>query len=371
MNKSVAQIIKEVRKNNNLTQSQFAKKFFLTEKAVSNYENGIREPSFDFLLQLCNEFNISLDYFINQKGEKSNPQDLIVVERKGKVALFDSRQSLYLTPFIYDKILVSQTEPHVVLKCGKELNKNKNEIFSGKILYSAIVDNFGTLNEIPDIEFSFNSLFIDGVSVAKNKKDNLCYLVDANGKLLSKGYKNIQHFGGINKNYGLYLACDVNYDNSNIRKVSNLQLIYKDGSEIPLNIESTEDYANGEKLWRTYICKDLNTIEKVTENIEKYGLMIALLAPASIYENNENYFKIIESYNNFSIKEYEKTQNLQYLLSGFEYLIDTLNKYSDYSDIKIHKQKVDETFVEKKYFFSKYNNITKKVEELYKKIDLI
>lgn len=37
---NVGDLIKNIRKINNLTQNQFAKKFFVTPKTISNYENG-------------------------------------------------------------------------------------------------------------------------------------------------------------------------------------------------------------------------------------------------------------------------------------------------------------------------------------------
>lgn len=365
MNKSVSQIIKEVRKSNNLTQNQFAKKFFITEKTVSNYENGQREPSFDFLIQLCNEFNISIDYFINQKGEKSNSSDLIISERRGKFAIYDARQGLYLTPFIYDAINISKTEPHIVLKCGKD---NRNA-FSGKILYSATIDNNGKLTEFPDLDFSFNSIFEDGVSIAHNKKDNLDYLVNTEGKLISKGYKNICHFGGIKKNYNLYLCYDLEQDNHNILKKVNLTLIYKDGSEIPLKIISTED--KYDELMRAYTSPDLDRLEKVIKNIEKYGVNIITLADSNLFKNSKNYFDMIEKINDIFIENAKKTENYADLIENFEYLVDILLKYSKIVDNNACIKKLNEKHFERKHFFGKINNIAPKVEKLYKKIGLI
>ena len=42
MSQYIANKIKEIRKSHSLTQKQFAKKFFITEKTISNYENNRR-----------------------------------------------------------------------------------------------------------------------------------------------------------------------------------------------------------------------------------------------------------------------------------------------------------------------------------------
>lgn len=58
--------LKELRKSKNLTQKAFAKRFFVKENTISNYEKGIRNPSVEFLTQVCKEFGLTLDYF--EKG---------------------------------------------------------------------------------------------------------------------------------------------------------------------------------------------------------------------------------------------------------------------------------------------------------------
>ena len=48
MKVNFSKALKDLRISNNLTQKEFAEKFYITEKAISNYENGKRIPSFDF-----------------------------------------------------------------------------------------------------------------------------------------------------------------------------------------------------------------------------------------------------------------------------------------------------------------------------------
>ena len=55
------QFIKEIRKQNNLTQKQFADKYNITSQAVSKWENGKNMPDMALIKQISEDFNISLE----------------------------------------------------------------------------------------------------------------------------------------------------------------------------------------------------------------------------------------------------------------------------------------------------------------------
>ena len=48
----IAKLIKQIRKDNNLTQKQFADKYNVTYQAVSKWENGINLPDMYLLKQI-------------------------------------------------------------------------------------------------------------------------------------------------------------------------------------------------------------------------------------------------------------------------------------------------------------------------------
>ena len=54
-----------LRKNNNLTQDELAKKLKISRSAVANYEKGIREPNFEMLENIADCFNISIAELLN------------------------------------------------------------------------------------------------------------------------------------------------------------------------------------------------------------------------------------------------------------------------------------------------------------------
>lgn len=66
----VGNIIKKIRKDNNLTQEEFANLFGVTYQAVSKWENGKNVPDVAIMTEISKKFNISLDELLT--GEKKD-----------------------------------------------------------------------------------------------------------------------------------------------------------------------------------------------------------------------------------------------------------------------------------------------------------
>ena len=77
----IAAIIKKIRKDNNMTQQEFANKFGVTYQAVSKWENGKNIPDISILKEICSEYNVKLEDFLNGniKKDKNNKSKLIIV----------------------------------------------------------------------------------------------------------------------------------------------------------------------------------------------------------------------------------------------------------------------------------------------------
>lgn len=65
-------LIKEIRKNNNLTQKQLADKYNVSYQAVSKWENGKNMPDMSLIKQISEDFNISLDEMFDCKLKDNN-----------------------------------------------------------------------------------------------------------------------------------------------------------------------------------------------------------------------------------------------------------------------------------------------------------
>ena len=80
MEEKVSNFIKKIRKDNNLTQKDLAKKYGVTYQAVSKWENGINMPDMILLKKMSKDFNISLDDILEGKYKsKKNNKILIYI----------------------------------------------------------------------------------------------------------------------------------------------------------------------------------------------------------------------------------------------------------------------------------------------------
>lgn len=75
----VAKIIKDIREKNNLTQKQFADKYNVTYQAVSKWENALNMPDTSLMMQICNDYGLSLDDLLDVKTKKKNTNKLYFI----------------------------------------------------------------------------------------------------------------------------------------------------------------------------------------------------------------------------------------------------------------------------------------------------
>lgn len=58
--------LRKLRLNKGLRQEQVAKLVGVNKSAISTYESGTRQPSFDILVRLANLYRVSTDYLLGQ-----------------------------------------------------------------------------------------------------------------------------------------------------------------------------------------------------------------------------------------------------------------------------------------------------------------
>jgi transcriptional regulator with XRE-family HTH domain len=71
---TVSERIKQLRAENNLTQSELAEKVGLTYVQIGRYEKGKSNPSSDVLQKLAIVLNTSTDYLMNGKTQQVEAQ---------------------------------------------------------------------------------------------------------------------------------------------------------------------------------------------------------------------------------------------------------------------------------------------------------
>lgn len=57
----ISQSLIKIRKQNHLTQSEMAKELGISRFMISSYENEIRSPSVDILMQISKKYGVSVD----------------------------------------------------------------------------------------------------------------------------------------------------------------------------------------------------------------------------------------------------------------------------------------------------------------------
>jgi len=67
MRKEFKEILKTLRSNSGMTQSQVATKIGVKEKTYQAYESGACMPSLERFVDLADLFDVSLDYLIGRK----------------------------------------------------------------------------------------------------------------------------------------------------------------------------------------------------------------------------------------------------------------------------------------------------------------
>lgn len=67
----IGQRIRELRKEHNLTQQQFAALLNLNDSTISLYENEKREPEFHTLVKIADYFNVTVDWLLGRVDNKN------------------------------------------------------------------------------------------------------------------------------------------------------------------------------------------------------------------------------------------------------------------------------------------------------------
>lgn len=68
--------IKEIRKENNLTQVGFGECIGVKGNTITNYETGLRNPTDAVILSICREFNVNEEWLRNGTGEKYKEKEI-------------------------------------------------------------------------------------------------------------------------------------------------------------------------------------------------------------------------------------------------------------------------------------------------------
>ena len=131
-------IIKEIRKNNNLTQKELADKLFVTYQAVSKWENNKSIPDIAILQKISELYNIDLNNLTNTNKKKSNKLYLLIIIII--LIILSSIGILYLNNHSHDfEIRTIETTCNDFNLSGTiAYNKDKTSIYISEIDYCGL-----------------------------------------------------------------------------------------------------------------------------------------------------------------------------------------------------------------------------------------
>lgn len=94
--------ITQLRKVQNLSQSDFAKRIGVSRTIVGNYERNTNMPSIEILLKMANVFNVSVDYIIGEG--KISTYDKQTLKRIEDIENLDDETKTHLF-FLVDNVI--------------------------------------------------------------------------------------------------------------------------------------------------------------------------------------------------------------------------------------------------------------------------
>lgn len=147
--------LKQLRKENNLTQKQLADILHVSQNAIYNWENEKREPSLEMLNKIAAYFNVSLDYLMVEKENKLiiKANDPTLHSAMSKIATSD----IFCSFVDINKIVCDILGEKIRQEEMEELNRRLHEkLPTGNYKISDVVSHFGndeyTKEEMQKIE---------------------------------------------------------------------------------------------------------------------------------------------------------------------------------------------------------------------------
>lgn len=115
LKKIIANNITELRKQNNLTQAEFANKLNYTDKAISKWERAESVPSIDILKKIADMFGVTVDYLLHEGNDKEKEKYILPqANRSNKITITLLGVSivwiLVTIIYVYMKIISNITE---------------------------------------------------------------------------------------------------------------------------------------------------------------------------------------------------------------------------------------------------------------------
>lgn len=81
------EILRELREDRRMTQTELAKIFNCNQITISQYERGTRTLSIEMLIKYADYFNVTTDYILCRDKKKGNKNQININENYGKITM--------------------------------------------------------------------------------------------------------------------------------------------------------------------------------------------------------------------------------------------------------------------------------------------
>lgn len=178
----IGQLIKQIRKNNHLTQKDLALKYNITYQAVSKWENGKNIPDISLLKQICDDFNIDINSFLNGDYVASN-EKMVKQDNESKTKILNTKKKRVVLIILVLGIILTT----IAVSFGYLKNKGKD--FEFKTI-SSDCNNFTIIGSVAYNDIK-SAIYIANINYCGGVDDALynsieCVLYEKNGNLENK-----------------------------------------------------------------------------------------------------------------------------------------------------------------------------------------
>lgn len=92
--------LKKIRRDLDLTQTEFAEKIGTVQNTITGYESGRRTPSGPVLASICRVFNVNDDWLLNENGPEFLPAPKNEFEALAKQYNLTGRERIAIEKFV-------------------------------------------------------------------------------------------------------------------------------------------------------------------------------------------------------------------------------------------------------------------------------
>lgn len=226
--KKIGKFIASLRKEKNMTQSEFSEKMGVSINAVSKWERGISFPDVSLFKKICHELDISIEELIN--GEKDNSDEAkekaIITSIKDKEKMKRRNKKIFIISSIIFLIVIS-------LFIIYNFKMKVNLVNDSNYLYDEVIDFLKKkeFKENPDVKYEDFNVFYSyyGFGIEKDGQYKYAYMWIYDGSFY---IENEEYGGALASSSGSSMPIKAVFKNNILQEI-----IYpKDGDEYTSSI---------------------------------------------------------------------------------------------------------------------------------------